>query len=172
MFSSASDPVNMAIYDRVSPNMQKKEGRTGNTIRMGHDYCLTSSRRMSGLPSQRENGQRASDIKQSCKTSYMDRLGRNFDYRRAKISQDQDPEDDEREDDDEGREGRCWPKRANHGEDCFGYLFDHSICAVRRFCQCRPPNVRLTEWSQTSFPSRRSLIAVFFHPWTGNVGIC
>ena len=96
---------------------------------------------------------------------YMDRLGRNFDYRRAKISQDQDPEDDELEDDDEGYEGRCWPKRAHHGEDYFGYLFDagdHSICAS--LPSCCPPNIRLTVLLQTSLPSRRTLITVFFRP--------
>ena len=70
---------------------------------------------------------------------YMDHLGRNFDYRGAKISQDQDPEDDELEDDDKGYEGRCWSKRAHHGEDYFGYLFDAEIivhlCECLRHCQ-------------------------------------
>jgi len=93
---------------------------------------------------------------------YMDRLGHNFDYRRAKVPQEQDPEDDELESDDEGYEGRCWPKRAHHGEDYFGYLFDagdHRICASLP----SSPNMRLTLWLQTSLPSRKTLIIVLFH---------
>lgn len=92
---------------------------------------------------------------------YMDRLGRNVDYRRAKIPQDQ---EHELEDDDDGYEGRCWPKRAHHGEGYFGYLFDagdHTICAS---LSCRPPNIRLTEWLQTSLLSRRALIVALFRP--------
>jgi len=67
---------------------------------------------------------------------YMDRLGRNHDYRRAKVPREQGSEDDELE----GYEGRCWPKRAHHGEDYFGYLFDagdHRICVSLLSCRSK-----------------------------------
>lgn len=78
---------------------------------------------------------------------YMDRLGRNHDYRSAKIPKAMrynpeegeedvmdDDDDDEYEggdDSDEDDEDMCWPQKAYHGEDYFGYAFDageHRIC--------------------------------------------
>ncbi|OCH84733.1 WD40 repeat-like protein [Obba rivulosa] len=67
---------------------------------------------------------------------YMDRLGRHHDYRRAKLpswekdprssngSDDEDEDMDQEDDDDEYDDERCWPTRAHHGEDFFGYTFD------------------------------------------------
>jgi hypothetical protein len=70
--------------------------------------------------------------------TYMDRMGYTHDYRRAKVRKQKNPEgegtegdDGEDDDDDDDYEERCWPKRAHHGEDYFGYLFDagdHSLC--------------------------------------------
>ncbi|KZP24576.1 hypothetical protein FIBSPDRAFT_735589 [Athelia psychrophila] len=66
---------------------------------------------------------------------YIDRLGRNYDYRPARIPRDQrgrygadddgNDDDEDLEDDDEDLEDdRAWPKDAFHGESYFGYTFD------------------------------------------------
>lgn len=77
--------------------------------------------------------------------SYMDRMGYNHDYRRAKMPKgdggdDDDDDEDEDEDDDylEGDE-KMWPERAYHGEDYFGYMFDagdHRVCKCCSIFKC------------------------------------
>lgn len=75
--------------------------------------------------------------------NYIDRMGNNFDYRRAKIPKpphsaeekiegnddddDSENEIDEEDDDDD----RAWPKNAFHSESYWGYTFDagrHQLC--------------------------------------------
>ncbi|OBZ65326.1 hypothetical protein A0H81_14795 [Grifola frondosa] len=54
----------------------------------------------------------------------MDRLGRTFDYRKARIPKwAQMREDEDMEDEDDWAE-HCWPKQAYHCENFFGYAFD------------------------------------------------
>lgn len=80
---------------------------------------------------------------------YIDRLGRNYDYRPAKLPKDQldqyrgdmgeaiegeDEDEDESEDNQEDWHDRAWPKNAFHGESYWGYTFDaarHTICKLK-----------------------------------------
>jgi len=80
--------------------------------------------------------------------NYVDRLGRHYDYRTMKMPKPPKAEDDDDvemldgddgaddpEDDgeDEDEDERCWPTRAHHREDYFGYTFDagdHRICEL------------------------------------------
>ena len=89
----------------------------------------------------------------------MDRLGRNHDYRPARIRsspkprsynegqirdgedaemyEDEDDEEEEDEDEDEDEDERFWPSRAQHDEDSFGYAFDsgdHALCMSSHTC--------------------------------------
>ena len=78
---------------------------------------------------------------------YMDRMGLNHGYRAARIPRwaDEFPEENEdgvddedgedfgdEEDEEEGDDlDRCWPQRAHHNENYFGYAFDagdHRLC--------------------------------------------
>jgi WD40 repeat protein len=85
------------------------------------------------------------DSKRNClyaatECMYMDRLGYHHGYRPGFVpkpagapqsrSHDDDDEDDD-EDDEEGDHEHCWPDRAFHHENYFGYMFDagdHRIC--------------------------------------------
>jgi hypothetical protein len=94
---------------------------------------------------------------------YMDRMGNSLEYRRAKVPADQrenhnhnqsQHDGDEDEDDEDGDEDedvddedddeddddypQCWPKKAYHGEDFFGYMFDAGEHRIREqlFLSC------------------------------------
>ncbi|KZT73090.1 hypothetical protein DAEQUDRAFT_762447 [Daedalea quercina L-15889] len=90
---------------------------------------------------------------------YMDRLGFNHDYRRARIPRwaDEFARDSEEDEDaseyyeDEDEEERCWPQRAHHGEDYFGYAFDAGEHRIYRYAFKEDPDPKqLPPYGQAS----------------------
>lgn len=84
---------------------------------------------------------------------YIDRMGYNHDYRRAKApghlswgdrheGDGDDEEEDDYDEEDDALEGdeKLWPQRAFHREDYFGYMFDagnHRVCEFARLISTR-----------------------------------
>ncbi|CAE7182037.1 unnamed protein product [Rhizoctonia solani] len=82
------------------------------------------------------------DAKNNClyaatECEHMDRLGYNYDYRYAKIPKSQNPGANTDEVDHE----RCWPKKAWHKEDYFGYLFDAGEHRIIRYAFKEDPQL-------------------------------
>ncbi|KAK7036190.1 hypothetical protein R3P38DRAFT_2910941 [Favolaschia claudopus] len=80
---------------------------------------------------------------------YMDRMGDNFGYRRAKVTrrrrkggetseaeedeEEEEEEEDEYDSDEYDYDGPCWPKNAAFAEDYFGHLFDAGDHCIFRY---------------------------------------
>ncbi|KAJ6596299.1 hypothetical protein DFH09DRAFT_1407418 [Mycena vulgaris] len=84
-----------------------------------------------------------------------DRLGGNFDYRRAKIPHFSRNSDGDEEDEDEwgsdDDEAPCWPKKAEHAEDYFGHLFDAGNRRILRYAFKEQPDLSiLPEYGEAS----------------------
>ncbi|EPQ52734.1 hypothetical protein GLOTRDRAFT_140371 [Gloeophyllum trabeum ATCC 11539] len=84
--------------------------------------------------------------------NYVDRLGYHHDYRPAKLPKrqraedvmDEDGDEDEDEDDEEDFDDecdQCWPSRAWHKEDYFGYTFDAGDHRIYRFAFKENPDL-------------------------------
>ena len=91
----------------------------------------------------------------STECTYIDRMGYNHDYRRARVpgqregathhDGDGSSSEDEEDYDDDDLEGdeKLWPDRAFHAEDYFGYMFDagdHRICKCFMFACGHSPD--------------------------------
>ncbi|KEP47055.1 WD40 domain protein [Rhizoctonia solani 123E] len=90
---------------------------------------------------------------------YMDRLGYNYDYRYAKIPKNQNPggnEDMEEDEDEDVDYERCWPKKAWHKEDYFGYLFDAGEHCIIRYAFKEDPKLSVVpEYGSASVDDSR-----------------